>query len=262
MAFKTDGLIIPFEKALQQTQLVGRASRFIMIADLGGQIIDCHCPVPGTIGGTVLDGLPGLVSGPYPGRATEWSFEAFSYYHPDDDEFQWVGVNQTAANRYVEAGLLGGWLDPMFEGGVSEVKREKSLGASRIDFLVNEDTYLEVKMPVDNLQIDVPAAIEKRWPMASSLTKIDRAGKQATDLGDAVEAGMKAKFLTVFCYDNDGKWREWPYRKPKNAAGRSASPSAQAFARARALGMEQWRLSLRFTPTHIELLRLEQVPTW
>lgn len=262
MDLTLDGNRLVFSEPLKQAQIIGRPNRFIVLADLDGEDIDCHCAVPGTIGGVVLDGLPCLVSGPYDQakRATPYSIEALSFYLPEDPLAQWIGINQTGANSYVEAALRAGWLDPIVKP--TEIRREKTLGSSRIDFLVNNDTFIEVKMPVDNLQLDPPAELPKRWPMASK--GMDRAGRQVTDLTAALQAGQRAVILTLFCYDNDGTWREWPYRRPKVKQEQTVvtSPSSQAFATARAAGLESWRLSLRFTPTHLEFLRLEQVTQW
>jgi hypothetical protein len=43
---------------------------------------------------------------------------------------------------------------------VGTLKREQVLGGSRLDFLVNDTTYIEVKTPLDNLH--VPSAATSR----------------------------------------------------------------------------------------------------
>ncbi|MGX1560990.1 hypothetical protein [Streptomyces sp. NPDC055506] len=52
----------------------------------------------------------------------------------------WIGINQTAANRYVETALGSGLLPQIVTA--KSVRRETFLGQSRLDFLVNADTYV------------------------------------------------------------------------------------------------------------------------
>lgn len=256
-----EGNRILLPNPLLQAQLVGRPSRFIVLADLEEQVVDAHCSLPGTLGGLVVDGLPCLLSGPYDKtkRSTPYSLEAFSPWHPDDGAFQWVGVNQGAANNYVEAALRAGWLDSMVKPQL--IEREKKLGSSRIDFLLDGTVFLEVKMPVDNLQLDPPPALPRHWPVASKV--IGRADRQALDLTAHLKTGQRAIFLRVFCYDNDGTWRAWPYRQGKDAVaggeGARVHPGAQIFADARSAGLESWELSFKMEPTHLEFLRLKRV---
>ena len=87
-------------------------------------------------------------------RATTHTVEAVSLAHPDSASPAWVGVNQLAANRYVEALARAGGLPGLFARGAS-IEREVWVGASaRLDFVVGGRDVVEVKSPLDVLPLD------------------------------------------------------------------------------------------------------------
>jgi sugar fermentation stimulation protein A len=90
----------------------------------------------------------------------------------------WIGINQNAANRYIEAALTSGALDRIVP--VVTVQREQALGLSRLDFLVNGNTYVEVKTLLQSLQIALPAGTgtRKQRPFGA----IDRMVQHITEL--------------------------------------------------------------------------------
>ena len=92
------------------------------------------------------------------GRKTAGTVEAVSLAKPEDALKDWIGINQNAANRYVEHCLRCGGLAQAVGGAFGEprddVRREVFLGESKLDFLVG-DTFLEVKTPLQHLQVDV-----------------------------------------------------------------------------------------------------------
>lgn len=133
-----------------------RLNRFIMDVRLDDATAHCHCSVVNRIGNLDLAGRPCLVS-ESSGRArkTPFTVEAFSLDQPDAATKRWIGINQTASNRYVEHFLKQGAFRAM-SGHVETISREVRLGGSRLDFLVNDDLYLEVKTPLVQIQTDVP----------------------------------------------------------------------------------------------------------
>ncbi len=112
-----------------------------MLVKAGGKTLRCHCPTTGRLGDLELSGLPCLYS--TSGRKTRKTGHTMEAISTTGDGRSWVGINQTAANRYFEFFLRNGALARLARG---DVKREVKLGRSRIDFLVG-DSYIEVKTP-------------------------------------------------------------------------------------------------------------------
>ena len=130
-----------------------RKSQFTMTVNYEGQSVACHCPTTGRIGNLDVAGRPCLLSASTdPGRKTPYTVEAISLNKPEDEDKSWIGINQNAANRYVEHYLRNGGFSDMV-GTNQDVQREKFLGASKLDFLVG-NTYLEVKTPLQHLQVE------------------------------------------------------------------------------------------------------------
>jgi sugar fermentation stimulation protein A len=97
-----------------------------------------------------------------PAHKTPYTVEAVSVNRPWDTRKSWIGINQNAVNRYVEHYLVTGGFSKMIGKGAL-VQREQFLGASKLDFLVG-NTYLEVKTPLQSLQVAVPVVLRGRKP--------------------------------------------------------------------------------------------------
>ncbi|MFE5084479.1 DNA/RNA nuclease SfsA [Streptomyces mirabilis] len=200
-ALTTRGDQIRFPEPLTWARVVRRPNRFIIDADIDGTEVACHCPTTGRIGNLVLDGLPCLLSRSHnPTRKTPYTVEAVSVEAPGTRRPAWIGINQTAANRYVEQALTNNLLRKIVTA--RSVQREKTLGRSRLDFLVNDDTYVEVKTPLDNLQ--VPLGDHVRTRPRPPLASTDRLVKHIGELGHSLEAHERAVLLVCFLYDNPG----------------------------------------------------------
>ena len=238
-----------FNEPLKQARVVNRPNRFVVYAELEGRVVKCHSPVTGRIGGLTLDGLPCLLSGPYSGtRTTEYTVEAIGLEAPASPTFQWVGINQTAVNSYVEAAFKANMLAPLLPAG--EVKREQALGTSRIDFLLYGDLYMEVKMPLLELATFRPATIPyKDFGLGSDSPRFL---KQLEDLMDAMRAGKRTGQLTVFAYEQAGPMS----REEQLAKNITTHPVLH---KAEQEGLERWRLDLKLTPTALQVASLEEV---
>ena len=158
-----------FPEPLREGVILARPNRFIMDVDFGTSdegsapsgIVRCHCPAVSRIGGLDLAGRPCLVSDSRnPKRKMPLTVEAFSLQRPDDPDKRWIGINQNASNRYVEHFLREGAFAAI-TGPVRTVRREVPLGDSRLDFLVNDDLYLEVKTPLVQMQTDIPPYVPR-----------------------------------------------------------------------------------------------------
>ncbi|MER6959513.1 DNA/RNA nuclease SfsA [Streptomyces sp. NPDC000618] len=199
-ALTTRGDTIVFPKPLIRARIVRRPNRFIIDADLDGAEVACHCPTTGRIGNLVLDGLDCLLSPSHnPARKTPYTVEAVSVDAPGTARPAWIGINQNAANRYVEQALVHHLLPDIVTA--HSVLREQTLGASRLDFLV-DDTYVEVKTPLDHLQVTLGEHVRTRPrpPLAST----DRLVKHIGELGHSLKSHQRAVLLVCFLYDNPG----------------------------------------------------------
>lgn len=191
---------ILFESRCTEGIIVRRNSQFTMSVSVGGETVPCHCPTTGRVGNIDLAGRPCLLSpSSSPERKTRYTVEAISLDRPEDSPKKWIGINQNAANRYVEHYLRSGAFSDMTGGG--DVRREVFLGKSKLDFLVG-DTYVEVKTPLQDIQLDIPEWVKTKKVTPFSST--DRFVRHITELADSLEKHQKAVLLVDFIYDNPG----------------------------------------------------------
>ncbi len=188
-----------FPEPLREGVILARPNRFIMDVDFGGgEVVCCHCPVVSRIGGLDLAGRPCLVSDSHnPKRKMPLTVEAFSLDLPGAAQKRWIGINQNASNRYVEHFLSAGAFDGLL-GPVREVRREVPLGESKLDFLVNDAVYLEVKTPLVQIQTDIPAYVP-RLPEAP-FSSTERAMRHLRELAASLKDHERAVILyCLYC---------------------------------------------------------------
>ena len=167
--------------------------------------------------------------------------EAVSLARPEDPDKTWIGINQNAANRYVEHYLRNGGFAEMIGAG-SDVQRETFLGTSKLDFLV-DNTYLEVKTPLQHLQLEIPDWVKTKKVTPFSAT--GRMQRHITELASSLQANERAILLVVFLYDNPGFAiieRSTNYEDVKAAVDASVSK-----------GVETWQANFQITPTGVRL---------
>lgn len=192
-----------FPEPLREGVILARPNRFIMDVDFGGgEVARCHCPVVSRIGGLDLAGRPCLVSDSHnPKRKMALTVEAFSLDLPGAAQKRWIGINQNASNRYVEHFLAAGAFNGLL-GPVREVRREVPLGDSKLDFLVNDAVYLEVKTPLVQIQTDIPAYVP-RLPEAP-FSSTERAMRHLRELAGSLKDHERAVILYCLYYENFG----------------------------------------------------------
>jgi sugar fermentation stimulation protein A len=179
-----DGTIY-FPEPLTQAAIVRRSNRFVIDVDLGGAVVGCHCPTTGRIGTLLLDGLTCLLSASRSSAgATPYTVEAISVHPPGTRAPAWIGINQNAANRFVELALTHQMPPAMVTAGT--VRREQVLGGSRLGFLVNGHTYIEVKTPLDNLRVTLGGHVQTR--PRPPLDSTGRPARHIGELGDSLAA--------------------------------------------------------------------------
>jgi sugar fermentation stimulation protein A len=252
---------VPLIEGIIQT----RKSQFTINVEVGGENIPCHCPTTGRIGNIELSGRPCLLSkASDPSRKTPYTVEAVSLNRSEDSKKSWIGINQNAVNRYVEHYLINGGFSDMVEAG-GMIQREQFLGLSKLDFLVG-NTYLEVKTPLQSLQVEIPDYVKtkKNAPFSST----ERFVKHITELANSLQSHqiaperhrdravgfgfyeakpLRAILLTCFLYDNPGF----------EVVERSTNYEqvSAAVSKATAAGVEIWQANFKITPSSVELTK-------
>ena len=233
---------ILFEVPLVEGIIQKRKSQFTMLVEIDGNICSCHSPTTGRVGNIELGGRPCLLSkSNNPNRKTPYSVEAVSLNRPEDTEKSWIGINQNAANRYVEHYLKNDGFVDMVGTGL-DVRREVFLGESKLDFLAG-DTYIEVKTPLQHLQISIPDHVKTKKVTPFSST--DRFVRHITELADSLQNHQRAILLTCFIYDN-------PHFEVIERSTNYAEVSATV-EQAKKKGVEMWQVNFKITPDYVRL---------
>jgi len=232
--------VFRFSKPLKEGRILSRPNRFIMLVSARGKTLRCHCPTTGRLGDLKLSGLPCLYStSNSKSRKTAHTVEAIS---TSPSSGRWVGINQTAANRYFEFFLRQGALSRLAKG---QVQREVRLGKSRIDFLVG-NAYVEVKTPL----ITLPASSAVARVRPGRFDSFDRLIKHMGELKDSLSSGRRAKI--VLCYLYDAKPFVPPPPDGSNAKILSAARAAEE------AGVERWQVNLNVSTSGVSLIRYFQ----
>jgi sugar fermentation stimulation protein A len=226
-----------FPEPLKRGRIVSRPNRFLMLVRAGDKTLRCHCPTTSRLGDLKLSGLPCLYStSRSKSRKTALTVEAIS---SSPVVGQWIGINQTAANRYFEFLLRQGALKRLASG---PIQREVRLGKSRIDFLVG-NAYLEVKTPLITLPAPEGVARIKR----SRFDSFDRLIKHMGELRNSLASGKNAKI--VLCYLYDAK----PFTPPPRDG--TSTRILDAARVAEEAGVERWQVNLRIDASGVSLIR-------
>jgi sugar fermentation stimulation protein A len=186
---------LKFDTPLTEGLIKSRPNRFLMNVEVDGNLERCHCPTTGKVGKVVFSNLPCLLSKSTNfNRKTAYTVEAFSMDTTTNPRKAWIGINQTAINKYVEHFLKIGLLGNIAPIG-APVLREQILGASRLDFRVG-DTYIEVKMPLIHLFIKPGEELPNHGIMT-----LDRFIKHVHELGNSLGRNNRAILLTCFVFN-------------------------------------------------------------
>lgn len=237
-----------FEQPLIKAKIKARINRFIFIVELDGQEVEAHCPSGGTIAGISrkdFKDIECLMSdhGTGTSRRTRYTVEAISL----DDGLTYVGINQTKSNRYVEYFLQDDEVKKILQIK-DEVKREKKLGDSRIDFKTG-DCYIEVKTMVADYYCKASPRLTAL--MREQHPSIDRMQKHVRTLTDEIKSNnSRAAIITVFQYD--APTFEPPVEDPIYAE------FLEDLKLAKAAGLRQYQMNIRITETYAELISLKE----
>ena len=233
-----------FDIPLIEVNVLKRNSQFTLDVEINGNIEKVHCPTTGRIGDIDLKNVAGLLStSDNPKRKTKYTLEAISVSNHNRKNKKWVGINQIASNKYIEFFLKNHLMDNMLPE-YDEIKREVKLGKSKLDFLVG-DTYLEVKTPLQTLQIEYDTDIKTK--KVTSFSSTDRFLKHINELADSLESNEKAILLNTFQYDNPG----YEILNPSTNYEEVSANVDKCIEK----GLEIWQVNMNIDPEGVELIR-------
>lgn len=239
-----------FRNPLTEGVIRKKKNRFIMIVEIDGILHDCHCPTTGSIGNIVFQDIPCLVSKSNdPKRKTQFTIEAISVDMPHEISKAWIGINQNAANRYVEHFLSNGQLQNIV-GDFQTLIRETKLGNSKLDFRV-DDTYIEVKTPLTHLQVEIKDHIEVK--KNSEFNSFERFIKHIGELGSSLSNNDRAILIVCLIYDNAG-FKVGMANKQSNNIMHLVQDSIKD-------GFEIWQVNFKITPTEVSLSGFSNITT-
>jgi len=219
-----------FEKPLIEGLIKSRPNRFIMLVEINGELVKCHCPSTGRIGNVEFHNIPCLLSESDDKlRKTKYTVE--SIY----TDSVWVGINQTKANSYIAFFLKNNLLKKMIN--VQDFKREVKLKTSKIDFLVNENCFLEVKTPLTML----PFGTKKG---KYEFTSFERLERHFTDISKQISKGQRAIVLLCYMYNAPR------FKVPKLSNNHIVKTVKQANAR----GLEHWQINFKVDKEGVSLI--------
>lgn len=231
-----------FSPKLTEGVIVKRNSQFTITVNKDGEDLRCHCPTTGRVGDIDLAGRPCLLSASRDvNRKTPYTVEAVSLDRPQDTDKRWIGINQTAVNRYVEHFLKNGGLEKIV-GKNACVQREKTLGDSKFDFLVN-DVYMEVKTPLQSLQVEYPAHVKLK--KATPFNSTQRFMKHIAQLGESLSNHQRAVLLVCFVYNNP-MFRVVRQSKNSDEVEKTVENSVGK-------GVEMWQVNFSISPDGVAL---------
>lgn len=231
-----------FPRPLQEGVIHSRPNRFIMLATVAGEERKLHCPATGSIGGLKFRETPCLVAlSDDKERSTRGTVEAISLDPPSAQKKHWVGIDQMRANDYVDFYLRRSLLKKM-TGEVHQVQREVRVEGSRLDFLLNDNMYLEVKTPLHQLD---PNWTEHR--ITGELTSFGRTMRHFGSVGAHAAAG---RGILLMCFLYDARRFRVPKTTERNAVIKEAANAATR------QGMESWQANFEIDHMGVRLLDL------
>ncbi|RKP26607.1 hypothetical protein SYNPS1DRAFT_27715 [Syncephalis pseudoplumigaleata] len=154
------------------------------------------------------------------------------------EQMQWIGINQNRANRFIERFMLDGHMNALLHKAdhadwrPTRVQRECTVATSKLDFVVDEQIYVEVKTPLIHLPChDHPNYRENKKPLANAERLVKHFGELANLRKHRPDSS--ARLLLCFMYNAP------PFRRPPaTAQNKTITDAAQA---ALLAGVELWQ---------------------
>ncbi|MDR0571730.1 MAG: DNA/RNA nuclease SfsA [Rickettsiales bacterium] len=236
-----------FQEPLMEGVILERKNRFIMKVMVNNKIETCHCPTTGRVGNIVFKNVPCLLA-INSNTKTKYTVEAVSLSSPEICEKKWIGINQVKANRYVKFFLETNQMPRMVKiNKNSIISRERLIGKSRLDFLIDEDVRLEVKTPLvmlplrDNYVTNENVEFRKN----EKFTSFDRFFKHLEDLTISSLDKHRSIMVTFYMFEAA------PFIPPKVAKD---SEILRRIDRGLKSGVEMWQVNCKFDKDGMELV--------
>ena len=131
---------------------------------------------------------------------------------------------------------------------VNNIKREVKLGDSKLDFVINNNCYLEVKSPLHNLNIKIPKYIPLR--KKTILYAGDRLIKHMNELGKSIKKSERAIMLIAFQYNSQRFGN-----KEKSNTIKNYSKIQEAVDQFNEIGVESWQVNLSIDEKGVKFLK-------
>ncbi|MDR2760872.1 MAG: DNA/RNA nuclease SfsA [Rickettsiales bacterium] len=237
-----------FAEPLTEGLILNRRNRFVMEVLTEGKIKICHCPSTGKIGNIVFRNIPCLLSLTN-NEKTSHTVEAISLSSIGNGEKKWIGINQIRANRYVEFLLKNNRLPKIIKiNKESAVSRERTLGKSRLDFLINDEVWLEVKTPLIMLPLKKDYLTNKnvKFEEKVKIASLDRFGKHLDELTELSLNRRRSIMALFFMFE------ALPFAPPKSVMGKE-NEIKKKVDRGLDSGMEMWQINCKFDKYGVEL---------
>src|SRR5699024_6285589 len=136
---------------------------------------------------------------------------------------------------------------PAFEG-TSTLRSEPAFGSGRLDFLIDRRIYIEVKSPLQIINIDMPIPVAKH----SGTYGVSRMVRQVEELTDGLGEGESALMIMAFCYDNPG------FHPPMYDSDESRHIQ-RVMKRAHESGLQRWQVNFELTPDWVRVSHIERL---
>ena len=236
-----------FDEELTEGIIKERKGQFVLFVKIKNKEYRCHCPTTGGIGGIILKNIPCLLSkSKNPNRTTQYTVEAISLDKQRTKNKKWIGINQVAVNKYIEYFLKEGNFNKMIKK-VNNIKREVKLGDSKLDFVINNNCYLEVKSPLHNLNIKIPKYIPLK--KKTILYAGDRLIKHMNELGKSIKKSERAIMLIAFQYNS-----EIFGDKEEKVLIKNYDKIKEAVDKLNKTGVESWQVNMSINSKGIQFL--------
>jgi sugar fermentation stimulation protein A len=237
-----------FLQHLAEGLILKRKNRFIMEVLLNGKIEICHCPCTGRIGNVVFENIPCLLTNTN-NIKTKYTIEAVSLNNIDDPNKKWIGINQIKANKYVEFFLKNNQLPKIIKTNKkSIISRERVVGKSKLDFLINNEIRIEVKTPLIILPLKNSYITNKNLKFKENNSPIstDRFLKHLNEL--AISSANKHKSILICFYMFEAEPFVPPKKQDNNIDIHNGVKNSLDS------GVEMWQVNCKFSEDYIKLV--------
>jgi sugar fermentation stimulation protein A len=237
-----------FPQQLTEGLILKRKNRFIMEVLLNGGLEICHCPCTGRIGNIVFENIPCLLT-PTNNIKTKYTIEAISLNDVNAPNKKWIGINQISANKYVEFLLRNNQLPKIIKiNKKSIISRERFIGKSKLDFLIDDEVRLEVKTPLIILPLKSSYVTNRNLKFKNSNSPIstDRFLKHLNEL--SISSVNKHRSIMICFYMFEAE----PFVPPKKQNDNIAI--LDGVKNSIDSGVEMWQINCKFNEKYVELV--------